>query len=96
MNRLLQSRPALAALVAIALALLQAVSSRPGEAQGLGKACSLQEAFALAVHGGVVWGAARHTQKEAFIGDQLRLGREALASGRKADGSPVDPSDWID
>lgn len=84
MNWHLQSRPVLAALVAIALTLSQAVSLRPGEAQGLGKACSLQETFALAVHGGVVWGAARRAQKEAFISDQLRLGREALASGRKA------------
>ncbi len=84
MNRGLQSRLGLAALVAMALALSQAVSLRPGEAQGLGKACSRQETFALAVHGGVVWGAARHARKEAFIGDQLRVGGEALASGRKA------------
>lgn len=54
------------------------------EASALGKTCTKQEIFSLAIHGGAVWGNASHTKKETFIKSQLVIGRKRLANGGKA------------
>ena len=54
------------------------------KALGLGTKCSKQTKFALAVHGGAVWGNSLHTNKETHIRKHLRIGRARLASGQKA------------
>ncbi len=46
--------------------------------------CNRQNKFALAIHGGAVWGAVTHINKENFVRDQLRAGRKRLAAGHKA------------
>lgn len=51
---------------------------------GLGAKCSKQSKFALAIHGGAVWGNYLHSNKEALIRKHLLIGRTGLASGRKA------------
>lgn len=56
----------------------------PAFAAGLPGVCVGDSVFALALHGGAVWGNAPHTVQEAFLGDQLRVGRERLAQGDRA------------
>ncbi len=57
-------------------------SSDPAHA--LGRLCKHQSNFAFALHGGAVWGSAKHPDKEAFLLDQLVTGRERLTRGDKA------------
>ena len=65
-----------------AIVLLQIIPV--GKALGLGANCNAQSKYTLVIHGGAVWGKSAHTKKEEHIGNQLRIGRERLASGHKA------------
>ncbi len=56
----------------------------PVTAEGLGRNCADNDTFSLAVHGGAVWGFAPRPAKEAFIEQQLRIGRERLAAGNRS------------
>jgi len=82
----LRSKPAL--LTATSITFILAVTLAPlmlaEKALGLGTKCSKQVKFALAVHGGAVWGNSLHTNKQAHIRKQLSIGRVRLVSGQKA------------
>lgn len=56
----------------------------PSTAWALDRSCRAQNEFALAVHGGAVWGQVSHDQKERFIKDVLVDARARLAAGDKA------------
>lgn len=66
----------------LALGATLTLSAHP--AQALGTTCTQHNNFALAVHGGAVWGRAAHKAKEAHILNQLGQARARLASGGKA------------
>ena len=69
--------------VAIAAAALGSLASVP-KAEALGTSCTTQTNFALALHGGAVWGRSAHPKQEAFVRALLEAGRTRLASGDKA------------
>lgn len=54
------------------------------KAGALGTSCTKQTTFALALHGGAVWGRSAHPRQEAFVRAHLESGRARLASGDKA------------
>ncbi len=73
----------LAGTAALATALIGNLALAP-KAEALGASCTQQTTFALALHGGAVWGRSAHPKQESFVRAQLEAGHTRLSSGDKA------------
>ncbi|MEM7426627.1 MAG: isoaspartyl peptidase/L-asparaginase [Pseudomonadota bacterium] len=76
----MSARRIFSAFVLLALSIL--ASAPPVEA--LETSCARQETFALALHGGAVWGRVVYPKREAFLLKELRAGRARLRAGGSA------------